>query len=59
MIDLLIGLVVLVVILLIAKWIIDQFFPEPIRMVALVIVGLLAFLIVLKELGVGGSWGLY
>ena len=45
LIGLLIWLVIIVAVIWIAFWIIDQAFPEPIRMVAKVVVGLIGLLI--------------
>jgi hypothetical protein len=45
----LISLLILVVFALLAYWVITTFFPEPIRMVALLVVGVIC-LIVLFEI---------
>lgn len=51
----LISLLILVVVALVAYWIITTFFPEPIRMVALVIVGVICLYALLQILGVVGA----
>lgn len=51
----LISLLILVVFAIIALWIIQNFFPEPIRMVALVIVGVICLFALLNILGVLGA----
>jgi hypothetical protein len=48
LISLLIAVLILVIIAWVAKYVIDSFFPEPIRMVALIVVGILLLLIVLR-----------
>ncbi len=51
----LISIIILVVVGLLAYWIITTFFPEPIRMVALVIVGILLLIGLLNITGILGS----
>lgn len=50
----LIDIIILVIFGLIAYWIVTKFFPEPIQMVALAIVGLILLLGLLKIFGVVG-----
>lgn len=47
MIALLISLLIIVAIVWVAFWIVDSAFPEPIRMVAKIIIGILALLFLL------------
>lgn len=50
----LIDIIILVIIGVIAYWIITTFFPEPIRMIALVVVGLGLLLWLLNIVGLLG-----
>lgn len=51
----LIDIIVLIVIGLIAYWIITKFFPEPAKMIALCVVGVVLLLWLLKIAGVLGA----
>lgn len=48
LISLLIAVLVLVIVAWGAKYVIDTFFPEPIRMVAMIVVGILLLLVILR-----------
>jgi hypothetical protein len=51
----LISLLILVVVAILAYWIITQFFPEPARMIALLITGVILLFWLLNILGVVSS----
>lgn len=48
LIGFLLGLVVVVVLAYVAKYLIDMFFPEPIRMPALLVVGIILLLLLVR-----------
>ncbi|HME96777.1 MAG TPA: hypothetical protein VKN16_21455 [Methylomirabilota bacterium] len=48
LLSVLLTLVVVFVIAWLAKYVIDTFFPEPIRMVAYILIGVLLLLIILR-----------
>ena len=58
MIETLFALVLIIAIAFVCHWVITTFFPEPIRLVALIIVGVIAlyYLIMLFNGGVQLPW---
>ena len=51
LVSFLLFVLILVVVALVAFWIIDQAFPDPIRMVAKVVIGAIALFLLVQKVG--------